>query len=895
MAEKEFVFKINGQQAANTINGIQKQIKALDDQIANSNINDPNFGNLVKESDRAKASLKTLQTEGIAGLKPQGIVGQIKNFGSSLAEIPGPIGGVVGGINSMTAASLRFIATPVGAIIAALVLVFKAFQKGIESSEKAQMGLNKIMGAFNGIIGPVIKTVGEFAAMLIDGVVFAIDAVMGALEALGVDFAENARAGMQLADTLNQIEEAEGDLEVARAQQNRTLAEAKELLSDTNATYADRKRALDSIRVSEEKLAAQEVDLARKQVAAAKENIRLYGASKDANDKLDAARIKLANTEEAFAAKKRQFNKEEKKLISEAAAAQKQADADAEARRKEAAAAAKAYREERIKAADDARAILERIALKELEDERNRLINQEKFRADAEKRTVNRSTYNAKEKALLLALIEQEYNDNIKNINKEADEKELKRKEDLQKKLKQLRGENNDIEIEDEGKKYDELVKQVEESYVKKAEIIIDTDETLKKASEDLAARRKKIEISDGEERIKLVEEQQATIKEALSAASDDEVGIASETQTKILTLEEEKAAALAEIEKQRQIALAALQQKFTKDAIDKKVAESDKLYAAQKAAAEKEFSLLEVTAENYDEKKKEFDEKQLENEIANLEKRMEILKEGGAATAEELIAAEQAYYAKVNELRAKDLADEEAKAQKKKDIIKGSYEATLTVASSVMSAIADLQEASMNRELDAAKGNSAKQDAIRKEYFEKNKKVQIANAIISTIQGAVSAFTSLSSIPVVGPVLGGIAAAAALVAGYANVEKIKSTSYQSSQSDSAGGANPSPSKFAEGGLLRGRKHAEGGMATPYGELEGGEYVINREATASFLPLLDRINAMGTGSGTQNNQSAASEFSGTNGNMPIIKTYVVASDVTSQQEANKRISDLARL
>ena len=54
-------------------------------------------------------------------------------------------------------------------------------------------------------------------------------------------------------------------------------------------------------------------------------------------------------------------------------------------------------------------------------------------------------------------------------------------------------------------------------------------------------------------------------------------------------------------------------------------------------------------------------------------------------------------------------------------------------------------------------------------------KAAAIAQTTIETYKGATSAFASLSGIPVVGPVLGGIAAAAAVAAGIANVKKITS------------------------------------------------------------------------------------------------------------------------
>lgn len=51
-------------------------------------------------------------------------------------------------------------------------------------------------------------------------------------------------------------------------------------------------------------------------------------------------------------------------------------------------------------------------------------------------------------------------------------------------------------------------------------------------------------------------------------------------------------------------------------------------------------------------------------------------------------------------------------------------------------------------------------------------------------------------------------------------------------------------SKLADGGLLKGKSHAQGGMRIQGTniEVEGGEMVINKRATAQFLPLLEAIN-----------------------------------------------------
>lgn len=63
-------------------------------------------------------------------------------------------------------------------------------------------------------------------------------------------------------------------------------------------------------------------------------------------------------------------------------------------------------------------------------------------------------------------------------------------------------------------------------------------------------------------------------------------------------------------------------------------------------------------------------------------------------------------------------------------------------------------------------------------------------------------------------------------------------------------------SKLADGGLLQGKSHAQGGIAVGNTgiEVEGGEYVINKRSTAKYLPLLQAINEEGARKKTVANQ-----------------------------------------
>jgi hypothetical protein len=113
---------------------------------------------------------------------------------------------------------------------------------------------------------------------------------------------------------------------------------------------------------------------------------------------------------------------------------------------------------------------------------------------------------------------------------------------------------------------------------------------------------------------------------------------------------------------------------------------------------------------------------------------------------------------------------------------------------------------------------------------------------------------------------------------------------------------------FAEGGFVQGP--GDGFSDSIDAKLSNGEYVINAESTRKFLPLLDQINFKGSRMpmipympnifGSRSDMMTAdilktmdtrlSQVEGT-----PVKAYVVASDMTSQQEADNKLSQLARL
>jgi hypothetical protein len=270
----------------------------------------------------------------------------------------------------------------------------------------------------------------------------------------------------------------------------------------------------------------------------------------------------------------------------------------------------------------------------------------------------------------------------------------------------------------------------------------------------------------------------------------------------------------------------------------------------------------------------------------------------------------------KQRELAALDLSEAQKQDIEKKyaklssDLQKEKLNAYLGYVSAGLSAVSGfysqqqtINGLAMNNELAMVKDNAVEQDKIKEKYFYKNRDAQVGQAVISTLQSAISAYSSLAVIPVVGPVLGAIAAAAALAFGYKQVSLIKAQQYQSSASSAAStpaaGTNANYGKnYGDGGMINGPRHAGGGVMI---NAEGGEAVMTRGAVTMFQPMLSMMNQMGGGTSFNIGASGQAGYdnpttsSSTVAQPQIIKTYVVSSDLTTEQQKQARLKDLSTL
>ena len=175
---------------------------------------------------------------------------------------------------------------------------------------------------------------------------------------------------------------------------------------------------------------------------------------------------------------------------------------------------------------------------------------------------------------------------------------------------------------------------------------------------------------------------------------------------------------------------------------------------------------------------------------------------------------------AKREKIAAEELKTAKAAAKAKEDINKQTADASVQVAGAALNAIA--QAAGEGTEIAKAAG--------------------IAGVVIDTIQGGIKAFNSMAAIPIVGPALGAIAAAAVGVSGALAVQNITQTKV----GDKTIKKTPAP---------------------------------NIPSTASVLPPDFNVE--------QTNQNQLGDVISDELNNQPNKSYVVSEDVTSQQQMDR--------
>jgi hypothetical protein len=217
-----------------------------------------------------------------------GLTSKLSDMGDKFGELPGSLGRTASAFTGLGKSMMILVANPLGAILAALVGIFAGLRAALTKSEAGMDALARVTSIFGAILNPIIQAVSGFATLLVDG-------LANGLELVASLFGSAASEGSKLASMQDELEDRELALNEARAKGNKELAQARELLSDSNASLADRQKALEQVRKSETDLASKELKFAQDRLDAAKLDQKLNGETEETKKAISDATVAKPN------------------------------------------------------------------------------------------------------------------------------------------------------------------------------------------------------------------------------------------------------------------------------------------------------------------------------------------------------------------------------------------------------------------------------------------------------------------------------------------------------------------------------------------------------------------------------------------------------------------------
>lgn len=240
------------------------------------------FNNAKAGSDEQIAALKKLKgaEEDLAKANKQlnesnkETTGHFAKIKAGISELPGATGAAGKGVQSLSAQFKALLANPIvliiAAIVTALTLLYKAFTSTGAGADKMEQIFSGLGAVIDVIRDRVLKVAGAIAKFFSGDFKGALQDARTAVSGIGDEIAAEFQKAADATAKLQEVEDAMRDLGVSRAKLNRDLARTKEIITDENATFAEKKKAIDEVRAAEGKQTEQELANAKKKLEAIK-------------------------------------------------------------------------------------------------------------------------------------------------------------------------------------------------------------------------------------------------------------------------------------------------------------------------------------------------------------------------------------------------------------------------------------------------------------------------------------------------------------------------------------------------------------------------------------------------------------------------------------------------
>lgn len=250
--------------------------------------------------------------------------------GGSFSKLKETLGGTIPGFQGATQGASGLgkqlwllVANPIVAVLALIVgglmLLYKAFAStndGADKLEQIMSGIGATVEVLRDRVLKVGEAIGKFFSGDFKG---ALEVGKQAVKGIGQEIADEFAAASDATRILQELDDAMRSLSVGRAELNRDLAKAKEIMADADASFSDRSKALREVRAKEGEQNKKELEHAKAEFEAIQKQNRLSKNVSDEDlDREAAAQVKMIELQTSSANQLRSLNRMERTLARDA-------------------------------------------------------------------------------------------------------------------------------------------------------------------------------------------------------------------------------------------------------------------------------------------------------------------------------------------------------------------------------------------------------------------------------------------------------------------------------------------------------------------------------------------------------------------------------------------------
>ncbi len=309
--------------AEDSIVGMERAYKALYNEykMLTEEQRNSDFGKNMAESLNTLSNKLNDTKKGVGNFKDnigrytQSTIDAFNQMGISIGGLQGPMKLAAGGAKTLGASLKALIANPVGAVIMAIVVAFKAMsaivervKKAIDDNEESSNRLKEAMATFKPVVDAIsnaFDALAKIAVKVVEGLSKVGEKVLSIIPG----FKEAAKSHKELAKATAELTKKQRELNIENSEKEAEIERLREEASETD-NVVEKKKLLEEAKAKQAEVDQANIAIAQEELRIMQEYAAKTANSAEENDKLAEAQRKVNEAIAQGEKNQRMYNKQ---------------------------------------------------------------------------------------------------------------------------------------------------------------------------------------------------------------------------------------------------------------------------------------------------------------------------------------------------------------------------------------------------------------------------------------------------------------------------------------------------------------------------------------------------------------------------------------------------------